>query len=51
MDHQVETAYTAWPDRLYLVSKDGRIAWKGRPGPQGFRVAELEEAIAKELSQ
>jgi len=51
MDHQVESDYSAWPDRLYLVGKDGRIAWKGGPGPRGFRPAELEQAILKHLGE
>jgi len=49
MDNQAEQAYTAYPDRLYLVGKYGRIAFKGQPGPRGFRPAELEAAIRKEL--
>ena len=51
MDNQVEQDYTAWPDRLYVVGKDGRIAWKGAPGPGGFRPPELEAAIQKELGR
>ena len=49
MDNQVETNYTAWPDRLYLVGSDGVIKFKGKPGPQGFRAKELDEAIQKLL--
>jgi cytochrome oxidase Cu insertion factor (SCO1/SenC/PrrC family) len=45
MDNKLEQAYTAWPIRLYLVGKDGRIAWKGKPGPDGFLPAELAVAI------
>ena len=44
-----EKNYTAWPDRLYLVGRDGRIAWKGEPGPRGFRPPDLEKAIETEL--
>jgi len=51
MDNKVESDYTAWPDRLYLVGKDGRVAWKSGPGPQGFRPAQLEAAIVKELEK
>lgn len=51
MDNKVELDYSGWPDRLYLVGRDGRIAWKGNPGPGGFRPVELEAAIQKELQQ
>jgi hypothetical protein len=42
--------YMGWPDRLYLIGKDGRIAWKGDPGPAGFKPQQLEAAIQKELA-
>src|SRR5215813_8475433 len=45
MDNAVETNYSGWPDRVYLVGSDGRIAYKSGPGPQGFRPKELDEAI------
>ena len=51
MDAKVELDYAGWPDRFYLVGGDGRIAWKGAPGPPGFKPAELEAAIRKELGQ
>jgi iodothyronine deiodinase-like protein len=51
MDARTELNYMGWPDRLYLVGKDGRIAWKGGPGPQGFKPPELEAAIQAELSR
>ena len=35
-------AYAAWPDRLYVVGVDGKIAYQGGPGPGGFRVNEVE---------
>ena len=49
MDNAVGAAYAAWPDRLYLVGRNGRIAYKGGPGPMGFKPQELEQAIRKEL--
>ena len=49
MDAKVESNYMGWPDRLYLVGKNGRIAWKGDPGPQGFKPPQLEAAIEAEL--
>lgn len=39
----VKGAYAAWPDRLYVVGVDGKIAYKGRQGPFGFRVPEVAD--------
>ena len=44
-DDSTERAYSGWPDRLYLVDRSGRIAYKSRPGPFGFKPAELEAAL------
>jgi type I thyroxine 5'-deiodinase len=51
MDDAVNRAYAAFPDRLYLVGRDGKIAFRGGPGPAGFRPDELEEAIRRELGR
>jgi type I thyroxine 5'-deiodinase len=45
-DDSTDTAYTGWPERLYLIDRDGRIAYKSKPGPFGFKPAELETALA-----
>jgi type I thyroxine 5'-deiodinase len=44
-DDSTETAYSGWPDRLYLIDRDGRVAYKSKPGPFGFKPAELEAAM------
>ena len=31
-----ETAYTGWPDRLYVIDRAGKVAFKSAPGPFGF---------------
>ena len=49
MDDTANDAYEAWPDRLFLVGKDGHIAFKGGRGPMGFLPDELEQAIKTEL--
>ncbi len=51
MDDATMKAYNALPDRLYLVGRDGRIAFKGGHGPWGFRAKDLEAAIRKELAK
>ncbi len=36
-----EAAYTGWPDRLYVIDGEGRVAYKSKPGPFGFHPAEV----------
>ena len=36
IDDKVESAYAGWPDRIYIIDGDGKIAHKGAPGPSGF---------------
>jgi len=36
MKNTVNKAYAAWPTRLYIVDRDGRIAVAGGPGPRGL---------------
>ena len=50
IDDKVGAAYSGHPDRLYLVGKDGKIAYAGARGPFGFSPNELEMAIIEELS-
>ena len=45
IDNTVEKAYTGWPDRLYLIDRDGKIAYKSEPGPFGFDPRQLEAAV------
>ena len=42
-----EVAYTGWPDRLYVIGKDGRVAFKSAPGPFGFNPGTMETALRK----
>lgn len=51
IDDSVNDAYEAWPDRLYLVGRDGKLAYRGGEGPRGFKPDELEEAIVTELAK
>jgi hypothetical protein len=49
VDDAVALAYGGWPDRLYLIGRDGRVAFQGERGPDGFKPDELAEAIEIEL--
>jgi len=46
-DNTTEKAYTGWPDRLYLIGSDGKVLYKSKPGPFGFKPEQLEAAIKK----
>jgi hypothetical protein len=50
VDNKVADDYGGWPSRLYLVGRDGRIAFQGGVGPFGVKPAELEEAIQRQAS-
>ena len=49
-DNRVERAYTAWPDRLYVIDSAGRIAYKSLAGPFGFKPDDVE-AVLKRILQ
>ena len=49
MENTVAKAYNAFPDRLFILGADGRIAYRGDRGPRGFKVDEMEKALQKLL--
>ena len=49
MDDRAAWHYQAFPDRLYLIGKSGKVAYRGARGPFGFLPHELEAAIQREL--
>lgn len=51
LEDTANTAYAAWPDRLYLIGRDGNVAYHGFEGPFGFSPDELEDAILAELER
>ena len=42
IENPADTLYAAWPERLYVVGTDGRIAYKGKTGPFGFEPDEVD---------
>jgi hypothetical protein len=48
-DNHVERAYTGWPDRLYVINRNGVIAYKSGAGPFGFKPAEVQETLERLL--
>mgnify|MGYP001402993569 CR=1 FL=1 len=51
MNDSIAQNYKSHPDRLYIVGKDGKIAFHGGPGPGGFRPKTLEIALIQELEK
>ena len=50
-DDAAEIAYSGWPDRLYVIDRDGRVAYKSGPGPFGFKPADLEVALRSTIGR
>ena len=46
-ENSTEKAYTGWPDRLYVIDRGGRIAYKAKPGPWGFKPQEMAETLQR----
>jgi alkylhydroperoxidase family enzyme len=45
MDDRVGNAYSGMPARLYLIDRDGKIAYKSGRGPFGFKPDEMEQSL------
>ena len=45
VEDRTELAYTAWPERLYVIEPKGRIAYKSEPGPFGFSPSDMERHL------
>jgi len=48
MDNNTCAAFEAWPERLYVV-KDGKIVFKGGPGPFGYDIDALESWLTQNV--
>lgn len=48
-DDSTDKVYTGWPDRMYVIDRDGRIAYKGNPGPFGFKPDQVKTALLATL--
>jgi type I thyroxine 5'-deiodinase len=47
MGDAVSEAFAAWPERIYVVGADGRIAFAGGPGPFEFDPDAAAAALEK----
>ena len=51
MQDSIAKDYKSHPDRLYVVGKDGKIAYRSGPGPRGFKPDLMEAALIEELNK
>jgi len=51
IDNDVEGKYVSLPMRLYLIDRDGKIAYAGDRGPFGFDPDTWEAAIRAEVAK
>lgn len=45
IDDQVNRAYSGFPDRLYLIDREGKVAYKGGRGPFAYKPRQLEQSL------
>ncbi len=48
-DNRVERAYAGWPDRLFVIDRNGVVAYKSAAGPFGFKPEQVETALKRIL--
>ena len=46
MGNAADLAYSAWPERLYIIDENGRIAYRGGMGPFNYNPAEARAWLA-----
>jgi len=47
LDGRAEKAFAAWPERIYIIGRDGRVLFKGDMGPFGFLPDKAEARLAR----
>lgn len=49
LSNEVDTAYAALPERLYVIDRSGRICHRSEPGPWGFDLDAFEKALREQI--
>jgi hypothetical protein len=45
INDEVNRAYSGFPDRLYLLDREGKVAYKGGRGPFAYKPREMEQGL------
>jgi hypothetical protein len=43
MSNAADLAYSAWPERLYIIDESGHIAYRGGMGPFNYQPSEIRD--------
>ena len=49
IDNEIESEYVSAPIRLFVIDRNGRIAFNGAPGPRGFDPEAWLQAIDEQV--
>jgi hypothetical protein len=47
IQNPANAAFSAWPERFYIIDEQGTIAYKGEPGPFGYKPEEVVQWLEK----
>ena len=50
MNNLCRDAFSSWPERLYIIGKDGKVAYKGGLGPDGYLPDEVESWLKQHIT-
>ena len=45
IENTVSKAYSALPERFFILGTDGKVAYAGKPGPRGVDIDALEKRL------
>jgi len=51
MQNAANDAYAAWPERLYIIDENGRIAYRGGMGPFNYHPVEVRAWLASRYGE
>ena len=51
MDDRAKNLYAAWPERLYILDENGKVAYKGGMGPFNCHPEEVRAWLEKRFPQ
>ena len=46
MGNAADSAYAAWPERLYVIDEGGHVAYRGGMGPFNYKPGEIRDWLA-----